>query len=119
VGRYFATFGEAWSFFLTREEPLEDFFDELPDHDSYVLCWLLAFDEALVARIRTAQSSFAELEWITPQPVHFLHTSIAAVRRLAAAALASGDRLRYRASKARVVRRAAVRSALPTRQLLP
>jgi 2'-5' RNA ligase len=79
VGRYFATFGEAWSFFLTREEPLEDFFDELPDHDSYVLCWLLAFDEALVARIRTAQSSFAELEWITPQPVHFLHTSIAAV----------------------------------------
>jgi 2'-5' RNA ligase len=79
VGRYFATFDEAWSFFLTREEPLEDFFEQSPEHDSYVLCWLLAFDEALVARIRTAQRSFAALEWITPQPEHFLHTSIAAV----------------------------------------
>jgi 2'-5' RNA ligase len=79
VGRYFATFDEAWSFFLTRDEPLENFFEQLPDQDSYVLCWLLAFDEALVARIRTAQRSFAALEWITPQPEHFLHTSIAAV----------------------------------------
>jgi 2'-5' RNA ligase len=79
VGRRFATFEEAWSFFLTREEPMEEFFEQLPDHDSYVLCWLLEFDTSLVERIRAAQRSFAGLEWITPQPAHFLHTSIAAV----------------------------------------
>ena len=79
MGRYFATFEEAWSFFLTREEPLEDFFEALPDRDSYVLCWLLGFDRALMPGIRTAQRPFAALEWITPQPEHFLHTSISAV----------------------------------------
>jgi 2'-5' RNA ligase len=79
VGRYFATFEEAWSFFLTRDEPLEEFFGQLPDRESFILCWLLPFDRRLVPRIRTAQGSFAALEWITPQPEHFLHTSIAAV----------------------------------------
>jgi 2'-5' RNA ligase len=79
VGRYFATFDEAWSFFLTRDEPLEEFFGQLPDRESYILCWLLPFDRRLVPRIRTAQGSFAALEWITPQPEHFLHTSIALV----------------------------------------
>jgi 2'-5' RNA ligase len=79
VGRYFATFEEAWSFFLTREEPLEEFFGRLPDHESYILCWLLPFERSLVPRIQTAQRSFAALEWIDPQPEHFLHTSIAAV----------------------------------------
>lgn len=79
MGRYFATFEEAWSFFLTRDEPLEEFFGQLPDHESYILCWLLPFDRSLVPQIRTAQRSFAALGWITPQPEHFLHTSIAAV----------------------------------------
>jgi 2'-5' RNA ligase len=79
VGRYFATFEEAWSFFLTRDEPLEEFFGQLPDHESYILCWLLPFERSLVARIRMAQGTFAALKWIAPQPEHFLHTSIAAV----------------------------------------
>jgi hypothetical protein len=79
MGRYFTDFEEAWQFFLTRDEPLEDFFAPFPGHESYVLCWLLGFDAGLLPRVRTAQHAFAALSWITPQPEHFLHTSIASV----------------------------------------
>jgi 2'-5' RNA ligase len=79
VGRFFASFAEAWQFFLARDEPLEDFFAAFPEGESYVLCWLLAFDRDLVPPIRTAQRAFAMLDWVTPQPEHFLHTSIASV----------------------------------------
>ena len=79
MGRLFATFAEAWEFFLAREEPLESFFADLPEGESYVLAWLLGFDAALVPRIQVVQRAFGQLPWITPQPAHFLHTSIAAV----------------------------------------
>jgi hypothetical protein len=79
MGRYFTDFDEAWQFFLNRDEPLEDFFAPFPGHESYVLCWLLEFEAGLVPRVRSAQRAFAPLSWITQQPEHFLHTSIAPV----------------------------------------
>jgi 2'-5' RNA ligase len=79
VGRFFTSFDEAWRYFLARDEPLESFFAEFPDGESYILTWLLPFDKALVPRVRAVHESFAPLDWITPQPEHFLHTSVAAV----------------------------------------
>jgi hypothetical protein len=79
VGRFFTSFDEAWRYFVAREEPLESFFAEFPDGESYVVTWLLSFDKALGPRVRAVQESFAPLDWITPQPEHFLHTSVAAV----------------------------------------
>jgi hypothetical protein len=79
VGRFFTSFEEAWLSFLDRKEPLESFFAEFPDGESYIVTWLLPFDKALVPRVRAVQESFAPLDWITPQPEHFLHTSVAAV----------------------------------------
>lgn len=79
MGRFFTSFDEAWEDFLDRKEPLESFFAEFPDGESYIVTWLLPFDEALVPRVRAVQESFAPLDWITLQPEHFLHTSVAAV----------------------------------------
>ncbi len=79
MGRFFTSFEEAWRSFLDRKEPLESFFAEFPEAESYIVTWLLPFDKALVPRVRAVQESFAPLDWITPQPEHFLHTSVAAV----------------------------------------
>jgi len=78
-GRFFTSFDEAWSFFLDREEPLEDFFAQFPEDDSYLLGWLIRFDESLVAAVREVQDAFSHLDWIVRPPERFLHTWLAGV----------------------------------------
>jgi hypothetical protein len=42
IGEWFESYEEAWSYFLTRETPLEDFWSELPEPDRSILAgWLI------------------------------------------------------------------------------
>ena len=79
MGRFFASFEQAWEFCLHREEDLEDFFALFPDDDAFLLGWLLQMDAALVPAMQEVKRSFSHLDWITPQPDHFLHTWLGGV----------------------------------------
>lgn len=79
MGRFFTSFEEAWQFFLERQEDLEDFFAPFPQEDRFLLGWLLRLDDALVPAAQEAQETFAHLDWIAPQPDHFLHTWLGGV----------------------------------------
>jgi hypothetical protein len=42
IGEWFESYEEAWSYFLARETPLEDFWSELPEPDRSILAgWLI------------------------------------------------------------------------------
>jgi len=77
--RLFTSFNAAWRFFLDRREDLDDFFASFPEQDHFVLAWLLQLDAGLVPAVRRTQAAFSHLDWITPQPGHFLHVSLAGV----------------------------------------
>jgi hypothetical protein len=79
VGRFFGTFDEAWRFFLERQEDLEDFFEQFPAGDGFLMGWMLPLDAGLAVAVEEAQEAFAGLDWVTPQPRHFLHTWIGGV----------------------------------------
>ena len=70
----FTSFDEAWDSFLDRREPLEDFFAQFPEEDVLLLGWLIRFDQQLIPTVRDVQAAFSHLEWVVPQPDHFLHT---------------------------------------------
>jgi hypothetical protein len=76
MDRLFASFNAAWRFFLDRREDLDDFFASFPERDHIVLAWLLQLDAGLVPAVRRTQAAFSHLDWITPQPGHFLHVSL-------------------------------------------
>lgn len=69
----FTSFEEAWGFFLDRRDPLEDFFEQFPEEDLFLLGWLIRFDQQLIPAVRDVQAAFSHLEWVVPQPAHFLH----------------------------------------------
>lgn len=70
----FTSFEEAWDYFLDRREPLGDFFAQFPEEDLFLLGWLIRFDQQLIPAVRDVQAAFSHLEWVVPQPDHFLHT---------------------------------------------
>lgn len=72
--RLFTSFEEAWGFFLDRGDPLEDFFAQFPDEEVLLLGWLIRIDQQLIPAVRAVQAAFSHLEWVVPQPEHFLHT---------------------------------------------
>jgi 2'-5' RNA ligase len=78
LGRFFDTFDEAWADFLAREEPLESFFDTLPDDRAATLdVWLIEPSGEVKAAAAEIQRAFAQLGWIEPTPPHFLlHVTI-------------------------------------------
>lgn len=38
-----------------------------------LLGWLIRLDQRLIPAVREAQAAFSHLEWVVPQPDHFLH----------------------------------------------
>jgi hypothetical protein len=76
LGELFASFEEAWSSFLAREEPLESFYDRLPDEDETLAVWLIEGAPAVRAKALAAQESVAELGWLALLPQHFLHVTV-------------------------------------------
>jgi hypothetical protein len=77
MGEFFTSFDEAWSFFLQRAEPLEDFFADFPDDDEASLeGWLIEPSDELKAAARPLQQSLSRYPWLFPVPDHFLHVWI-------------------------------------------
>ena len=77
MGRFFTSFDEAWSAFLQREEPLEDFYAPFPDEpDATVDAWLLVPGPAVTRAALDLQRAFANLPWLVMIPEHFLHVSL-------------------------------------------
>lgn len=74
MSRLFTSFDEAWDCFLDRRDPLDDFFAPFPEEDLLLLGWLIRFDQQLIPAVRDVQAAFSHLEWLVPQPDHFLHT---------------------------------------------
>lgn len=87
---FFTSFDEAWSYFIHREEPLEDFFESFPEHDSYVLGWAILVDRSIEPPAADVQAAFAHLDWLVQPPDDFLHVWIGGVA-LTDAALTRAD----------------------------
>jgi hypothetical protein len=74
VGRFFATFDEAWDYFLGRTEPLEWFFGDFPEDEAFVAeGWVIIPPDQIKQSALTLQGALPELEWLAPVPEHFLH----------------------------------------------
>jgi len=77
MGAFFSSFDEAWSFFLGRTEPLEDFFAEFPDDDdACVKGWMVEPPAEIKAAAHRLQEALAQVTWLVPVPDHFLHVAI-------------------------------------------
>jgi 2'-5' RNA ligase len=78
VGELFRSFGESWSSFLAREEPLESFVDRLPaDETATVAVWLVPVDRRVASAVASVQRRLPSLPWLRPLPAHFLHVTLA------------------------------------------
>ena len=87
MGAFFTSFDDAWSFFLGRTEPLEDFFAEFPDDDEAdAVGWLVEPSEDIKAAARPVREALAQFPWLFPVPDHFLHVWIGLRDRIAGAA---------------------------------
>jgi hypothetical protein len=80
MGRLCTSFEEAWNFCLRRQEDPASFFAQFREEPSYLLGWLLRLaDDACASAVEVARQAFSQVEWVTPQPRHFLHTWIGGV----------------------------------------
>ncbi len=78
MGELFETFDASWSYFLAREEPLEDFLAALPeDEDATAAVWLIPLAPQLAAGVAAVQSRLPRVPWLRPAPAHFLHVTLA------------------------------------------
>lgn len=86
MGAFFSSFDEAWSFFLGRTEPLEDFFAAFPEDDeAWHEGWLVEPSDEIKAAARRLQEALARFPWLFPVPDHFLHVWIGDSERMGAA----------------------------------
>jgi hypothetical protein len=67
VGRLFASFDDAWSYFLAREEPLESFHAGLPEPDATLAVWHIEPPGPVKDAAARVQQSFAHLRAIVPR----------------------------------------------------
>lgn len=79
MGDPFASFEEAWSSFLARDERLESFYDGLPDEDSTLAVWLIEAAPSVRQEALAAQQPLARFDWISLLPAHFFHVTVHAV----------------------------------------
>ena len=80
IGRLFESYDEAWSYFLSRETPLEDFWSGLPERDGSVLAgWLIEPPPQAKDTVHDLLARMGEVEGVVAAPRHFLHIWIAGV----------------------------------------
>jgi 2'-5' RNA ligase len=76
MGEFFRSFEQAWSYFLHRQEPLENYYDQLPeDEETRLAGWLLRVEPVLAPAFERVQEQLA-LPWLRPVPAHWLHVWI-------------------------------------------
>ncbi len=76
MGRLFQSFDEAWAYFLAREEPLEDFFDEFPAQEFQGEAWVIEPSAAVKRAAVELQRPLAGIDWLKPLPERFLHVTL-------------------------------------------
>lgn len=77
IGKWFESYDEAWTYFLTRETPLEDFRAILPERDGSILAlWLIEPSPQVKDAVHDLLARLGELERVAVVPEHFLHISI-------------------------------------------
>jgi 2'-5' RNA ligase len=80
IGRLFESYDEAWSYFLSRETPLEDFWSVLPERDGSVLAgWLIDPPPQVKDAVHDLVARLEEVEGVVAVPEYFLHIWIAGV----------------------------------------
>jgi 2'-5' RNA ligase len=83
VGEFFTSFDDAWSHFLRRTGPLEDFFAQFPEEDDAELeGWVVEPVPAIKAAAAELQRELARFDWLVPVPAHFLHVWLALSERI-------------------------------------
>jgi hypothetical protein len=77
VGDLFTSFEEAWEAFLQRDEPLESFWNDLPDDaDTFVDAWLIVPPPELKRAVLRVQGALEDVRGLAIVPHHFLHVSL-------------------------------------------
>lgn len=77
IGKWFESYEEAWSCFLARDEPLEDFWSNLSEADSSFLAgWLIKPPAAVKDAVSPLLVRLAELAGVSAVPGHFAHVWI-------------------------------------------
>jgi 2'-5' RNA ligase len=79
IGEWFESYEEAWSYFLARETPLEDFWSELPEPEASILAGRLIEPPPQVKDAVRDLLASGKVERVAPVPQHFLHIWIHAV----------------------------------------
>jgi hypothetical protein len=103
VGEFFSSFDDAWASFLTRDEPLESFYDQFPDDPDHVLSgWLVEPSPEVKASALELQDRLRGINWLDPTPEHFLHTWIGLDSRIGEASRGWAELPRFRATYPRV-----------------
>lgn len=103
MGEFFASFEGAWASFLTRDEPLESFYDQFPDDPEHVLSgWLVEPSPEVKSSALELQERLARIDWLDPTPEHFLHTWIGLDSRIGQASRRWAELPSFRATYERV-----------------
>jgi hypothetical protein len=76
MGRLFESFEEAWTYFLGREEQLEDFYDAFPPEEFEGEAWVLEPSATIKAAAVELQRELAAIDWLLLLPDHFLHVTL-------------------------------------------
>jgi 2'-5' RNA ligase len=81
MGTLFRSYNEARSFFLARREPLESFWEQLPDDPAATLRgWLIVPPPEVKERVSRLVEALAGFDWIDVTPEHFLHVWVGPAR---------------------------------------
>ena len=74
IGKWFESYDEAWSDFLARETPLEDFWSVLPKPEGSILAgWLIEPPSQAKDAVQSLLARLGKVEGVAAVPSHFLH----------------------------------------------
>jgi len=74
IGKWFESYDEAWSYFLARETPLENFWSELPEAEGSILAgWLIEPPPQVKDAVGDLLARIGKVERVAGVPPHFLH----------------------------------------------
>jgi 2'-5' RNA ligase len=91
VSQLFESFDEAWTYFLERREPLEDFFAGFPAEEFESEAWVIEPPADVKAAAAELQRPLARFDWLEVVPSDFLHVTLPG-----APGLVSAPELEYR-----------------------
>ncbi len=74
--RLFESFEEAWTYFLGRDEPLDDFFAGFPADEFEGEAWVIEPPVDVKAAAAELQRPLARFDWLELVPSHFLHVTL-------------------------------------------